>query len=90
MQRASIVSRIGLKSPSATASRPEDAAARAAHAQALASFTFPAGPGEVCGAGFAINVPAGKRRLTLRAQAVLASGKKDLDTLQLKCLPTVP
>ena len=87
---ASIVSRIDLKSPSATASRPEDAAARAALAQALASFTFPAGPGEVCGAGFAINVPAGKRRLTLRAQAVLASGKKDLDTLQLKCLPLVP
>lgn len=87
---AAQVTRIDLKAPTANASRPEDVAARAALAQGLASFTFPAGPGEVCGAGFAVDVPAGKRRITLRAQAVLASGKKDLDTLQLKCVPTAP
>jgi len=44
----------------------------------------------MCGAGFAVDVPAGARRLTLRVQAALGSGKKDLDTLQLKCAPAAP
>ena len=32
-------------------------------------------------------MPAGTRKLTLRAEARLASGKKDIDSLQLKCVP---
>jgi cysteine-rich repeat protein len=84
---AAQITGVALKAPSGTAMRPEDVAARAALATGLSSFTFPAGPGEVCGSGFAVDVPVGNRRITLRAQATLASGKKDLDTLQLKCAP---
>lgn len=84
---AAQITGVALKAPSANAKRPEDVAARAALATGLSSFSFPAGPGEVCGSGFAVDVPAGNRRITLRAQATLASGKKDLDTLQLKCAP---
>jgi len=87
---AAQVTAVDLKSPTATAKRPEDIAARAALAAGVASLILPAGPGEMCGAGFAVDVPAGARRLTLRVQAALGSGKKDLDTLQLKCAPAAP
>ena len=84
------ISRVDVKAPTANARRPEDIAARAALLSGLQSFTFPAGPGEVCSAGFQVNVPAGTRRVTLRAQARLATGKNDTDALQLKCARIVP
>jgi len=84
---ATQISRVDAKAPTASAKRVEDIAARAALLSGLSSFTFPAGPGEVCSSGFAVDVPAGTRKLTLRAEARLASGKKDIDSLQLKCLP---
>jgi cysteine-rich repeat protein len=84
---ATQVSRVDVKAPSATAKRPEDIAARTALLNGFQSFTFPAGPGEECTGGFGVDVPAGKRRLVLRAETRLASGKKDTDALQLKCLP---
>jgi cysteine-rich repeat protein len=87
---AAQITALDVKAPSAKAKVPADQAARASLLAGLASFTLPAGPGEVCGSGFAVNVPAGSRRVTLKAQATLASGKKDLDTLALKCAPAVP
>lgn len=84
---ASQISRADVKAPTATAKRPEDIAARASLLAGLSSLTFPAGPGEKCTSGFAINVPAGTRKIALRAEARLASGKKDTDSLQLKCAP---
>jgi len=84
---AAQISRADVKAPTAAAKRLEDIAARAALLGGLSSLTFPAGPGEKCTSGFAIDVPAGSRKLTLRAEARLASGKKDTDSLQLKCAP---
>jgi cysteine-rich repeat protein len=84
------ISRVDAKAPNANAKRPEDIAARASLIAGLSTFTFPAGPGEVCSAGFQVNVPAGNRRVTLKAEARLSTGKKDMDALQLKCVPQVP
>lgn len=84
---AAQVSSAAVKAPGPAAKKPEDIAARAALQGAVESFTFPAGPGEVCSDGFTIDVPAGKRKVTLRLEARLASGKKDIDPLGLKCLP---
>jgi cysteine-rich repeat protein len=84
---AAQLSRADVKAPPATAKRPEDVAARAALLGAAQSFTFPVGPGEVCGDGFEVNVPAGTRKVTLRLEARFASGKKDIDPLGLKCVP---
>jgi cysteine-rich repeat protein len=84
---AAQVSRVDVRAPSAKAKRAEDIAARVALLDGLDSLSFPAGPGEACSEGFEVDVPAGNRRVTLRVQALLASGKKDIDPLALRCVP---
>ncbi len=84
---AAQVTRLDVRAPGPRVKRAEDIAARAALLAGLEGITLPAGPGEACSNGFAIDVPAGNRRVTLRAQATLASNKKDVDPLALRCLP---
>ncbi|MEW6273386.1 MAG: DUF4215 domain-containing protein, partial [Thermodesulfobacteriota bacterium] len=55
---AAQVASAAVKAPPVSAKKPEDIAARAALADAAQSFSFPAGPGEVCGDGFEVDVPA--------------------------------
>lgn len=53
---------------------------------AAAGLGLPRGPGEACSVGVPIDLDASSKT-TLRLRAVLASGRKDSDTLKLACLP---
>jgi hypothetical protein len=61
--------------------------ARQALDTALATFGGSVGPGEVCTERFDVALAAGGRALKMQVQATLASGKKDQDKLELRCLP---
>lgn len=78
----------------ATVLRPNAAATgadgnvRQALINALSLLQFPVGPGEFCAGRADIDVPAGRRRLVLRAGATTAAGFTDRDTLRLGCTPS--
>ena len=57
---------------------------------ALTAVGLPAGPGEVCTRRVDVDVPAGRRFLSLRTKALGASGSQDRDTLKLRCNSSLP
>src|SRR5690606_6815903 len=80
---ATAVTGFELRSPRANAVGTQ-LAARNAVLDAVGALGLPAGPGETCSGRIEVDVPAGKS-LKLATRAVLASGKKDNDSLKLTC-----
>jgi hypothetical protein len=73
--------------PKTNARFPFEADARQAFDAALVTFGGSVGPGEVCTERFDVALAAGGRPLKLQVKATLASGKKDQDKLELRCVP---
>ncbi len=55
---------------------------------ALGEIAFPVGPGEACTRGIDVDLPAAKKGLVLKSSALRSDGKKDRDSLKLRCLPS--
>jgi cysteine-rich repeat protein len=70
-----------------SANQTANAAARQALVDALGALEYPLGPGEVCSGRVDVDVPAGTRRLNLGVSATAADGRRDRDTLKLRCIP---
>ena len=81
------VGALTLLRPSATQTGPA-AAARPALLDAFANVSMPAGPGEVCSRRIDLDWPAGKTKLSIKAEANTVSGVRDRDGLKLICAPS--
>lgn len=82
---ATQVSAVDVTSPKVTAVGAE-LAARTALVDALAGLGLPAGPGEECTGGFAVDVPAGGK-LKLRTRSRFGPDlRTDSDSLKLRCV----
>ena len=71
-----------------TASQSGAAAARQALLDAFGRLPLPtAAPGEVCSGRVDVDVPAGRKRLVVSADATTTDGLRDRDSLKLSCVP---
>ena len=87
---ASPVASVDLRKPTESQTGPA-AAARLALVGALGRLPLPTGgSSEVCSERIDLDVPAGKKKLTVSADATTADGLRDHDTLKLSCLPAAP
>jgi len=84
---ASAVASLGLVRPSASQSGPA-ARARQALLGAFGRLPLPtAGTAEVCTERIDLDVPAGRSKLLVSAEAATVDGVRDRDTLKLTCAP---
>jgi cysteine-rich repeat protein len=87
---ASTVASVSLVRPSAKQTGSA-AVARQALLGALGRLPLPTpGTGEVCSERIDLDVPAGKAKLVVSADATTADGVRDRDTLKLTCAPAGP
>src|SRR6266849_1857649 len=87
---ASAVASVGLVRPNAKQTGSA-AVARQALLGALGRLPLPTpGAGEVCSERIDLDVPAGKAKLVVSADATTADGVRDRDTLKLTCAPAGP
>jgi cysteine-rich repeat protein len=86
---AETVTSVTLLTPNAKAKPPLNAL-RTSLLDAFAAVGLPVGPGERCTRRIDVDVPAGKRYLTLKTKTIGASGAVDRDTLRLRCNPATP
>jgi cysteine-rich repeat protein len=85
---AATVTGATVKSPRPTSKFAHEQQARSALVQAITDLGLPKGPsavGEAC-RRFEVNVPAGKRLLSLKVQSIFGAGTKDTDSLKLRCV----
>ena len=83
---ASAVASLGLRRPSA--SQTAAAAARQALLDAFGRLPLPtAAPGEACSGRVDLDVPAGRKRLVVSADAFTTEGVRDRDSIKLTCIP---
>jgi cysteine-rich repeat protein len=82
---ATTVTRVDLLRPTVKQTGAADVAARQVLLAALGQLGFPAGPEETCGPRIDLDVPAGRKRLTVKTGAVRIDGKTDRDALKLQC-----
>ena len=83
---ASAVASLGLRRPSA--SQTAAAAARQVSLDAFGRLPLPtAAPGEACSGRVDLDVPAGRKRLVVSADAFTTEGLRDRDSIKLTCVP---
>ena len=83
---ASTVASLTLRRPSA--SQSSAAAARQVLLDVFSRLPLPAAaPGELCSGRLDLDVPAGRRKLVVSADALTAEGLRDRDSLKFTCAP---
>ena len=83
---ARAAARVEVTRPTSAQTGPA-AAARHGLLAALAALALPAGPGETCTGRVAVDVPAGRSKLSLKTTVTTTDRVADRDTLQLGCTP---